>query len=67
MSEPQYQADVNGLASELRRAHGTAALEFAVRTAKEHIERSAWKDCAMWLQVVNRLNGGHPAHLSTGG
>jgi hypothetical protein len=57
MSEPAYQADVNGLAEELRRTHGAAALDYALTTAKQYMAHSAWKNFAMWLQVVNRLNG----------
>ncbi len=56
MTEPQYRADIDTLADDLRRTHGTHALEFAVQTVKQHVQSSAWKNCAMWLQVVNRLN-----------
>jgi hypothetical protein len=54
--EPHYRADINALAEELRREHGAEAFEIAVRNAREYIGNSAWKNCALWLQVVNRLN-----------
>ena len=53
---PVYRADIVSLADELRRTHGAAALDIAVATAKQHLSTAAWKSCAMWLQVVNRLN-----------
>ena len=55
-SDPQYRADVNAMAEELRRAHGADAFEIAVKNAREYIDSSAWKNCALWLQVVNRLS-----------
>lgn len=55
--EPEYQADIGSLADELLRTHGAKALDVAVSTAKEYMASSAWKNFAMWLQVVNRLNG----------
>lgn len=55
MADPQYRADIGALAEELRRTHGTLALDFAAQTAKHHLRSAAWKHCAMWLQVVNRL------------
>ena len=55
MADPQYRTDINALAEELRRTHGASALDIAVQTAKQHLRSSAWKNCAMWLQVVNRL------------
>ena len=55
MAEPQYCPDINALAEELRRTHGASALDVAVQTAKSHLSSAAWKNCAMWLQVVNRL------------
>lgn len=54
--EPEYQTDVSILAEELRRTHGVNALDVAVSTAKQYMASSAWKNFAMWLQVVNRLN-----------
>jgi hypothetical protein len=60
MWEPRYQPDVNGLAEELKRAHGVRAVDIAVQTAKEHLRISAWKHCAMWLQVVNHLQEERP-------
>ncbi len=56
MADPLYRFDVDALADELRRAHGTGALDVAVQTAKQHLASAAWKNCAIWLQVVNRLN-----------
>lgn len=56
MSDPLYRTDVNALAEELRRTQGPSAYEFAVSTAKEHLQAAAWKHCALWLQVVNRLD-----------
>ncbi len=55
MADPLYRADVDALADELRRAHGSRALDVAVLTAKQHLAAAAWKHCALWLQVVNRL------------
>jgi hypothetical protein len=54
--EPEYQTDIGGLVEELRRTHGANALDVAVNTAKQYMASSAWKNFAMWLQVVNRLN-----------
>ncbi len=54
--EPEYQTDVGSLAEELQRTHGTQALDVAVTKAKQYMATSAWKNFAMWLQVVNRLN-----------
>ncbi len=67
MTEPQYQTDVTGLADDLRRAHGAAAFDFAVGEARQHIDRSAWKHCAMWLQVANKLGAAaeHQARVAT--
>jgi hypothetical protein len=56
MADPLYRADVGALADELRRAHGNGALDVAVQTAKKHLAAAAWKHCALWLQVVNRLS-----------
>ena len=53
---PPYRADIDSMAAELQRAHGADALEIAVQTAKQHLSSAAWKSCAMWLQVVNRLS-----------
>ena len=57
--EPRYRADIAALAEELRREHGANAYEIAVKNAREHLDSSAWKNCALWLQVVNRLNTLH--------
>ena len=65
MADPLYRADVDALADELRRAHGTGALDVAILTAKQHLASAAWKNCALWLQVVNRLSS--PLGASTGG
>ena len=54
--EPEYQTDIGSVAEELRRTHGANALDVAVSTAKQYMRTSAWKNFAMWLQVVNRLN-----------
>lgn len=54
--EPKYQTDIGSLAEELQRTHGVNALDVAVSTAKQYMQSSAWKNFAMWLQVVNRLN-----------
>jgi hypothetical protein len=56
MAEPQYRTDINSLADEIRRTHGPSALDFAVETAKQHLQSAAWKNCAVWLQVANRLS-----------
>lgn len=56
MADPLYRADVDALADELRRTHGAGALDAAIQTAKQHLNSAAWKNCALWLQVVNRLN-----------
>lgn len=55
--EPRYRADIPQLADELRRAHGGDALEYAIATMRQHLGASAWKNCALWLQIVNRLSG----------
>jgi hypothetical protein len=55
--EPHYRADINHLADEVRRAHGGEALEYAIATLRQHLGASAWKNCALWLQIVNCLNG----------
>jgi hypothetical protein len=54
--EPRYRADIAALAEDLRRKHGAQAYDVAVKTAREYLGNAAWKNCAMWLQVVNRLN-----------
>ena len=54
--EPHYRTDINALAEELRREHGAEAFEIAVKNAREYIDSSAWKSCALRLQVVNRLS-----------
>ena len=56
MADPLYRFDVDALADELRHAHGAGALDVAVQTAKQHLAATAWKNCAIWLQVVNRLS-----------
>lgn len=56
MADPFYRSDVDALAEELRRNHGAQAFDVAVQTAKQHLNSAAWKHCALWLQVVNRLN-----------
>jgi hypothetical protein len=55
VTDPLYRTDVAGLVEELRRAHGHAAVEVATQTAKQHWKSAAWKQCALWLQVVNGL------------
>lgn len=55
--EPRYQANIAALADEVRRTHGSAALDYAIACMHEHLGASAWKSCALWLQIVNRLNG----------
>ena len=55
MADPQYRTDITALADELRRAYGPSALDYAAQNAKQHLRSAAWKHCAMWLQVVNRL------------
>lgn len=57
MADPMYRSDIEGLAEELRRMHGSQAFDVAVLTAKQHLQSAAWKHCALWLQVVNRLTG----------
>lgn len=54
--EPEYQTDISSIAEALLRDHGAKALDVAVSTAKEYMASSAWKNFAMWLQVINRLN-----------
>ena len=54
--EPEYQTDIGSVAEELIRTHGPNALDVAVSTAKQYMASSAWKNFAMWLQVINRLN-----------
>ena len=56
MAEPIYRTDIDALANELRCRHGAGAFDVAVTTVKEHLDAAAWKHCALWLQVVNRLN-----------
>lgn len=58
MADPRYQPDVIGLAAELRRKHGSEALDVAIDAARQHMRAAAWKHCTMWLQVVNRLDAG---------
>ena len=56
MVDPLYRSDIDALVDEMRRTHGPQAFEIAVQTAKGHLRSAAWKHCALWLQVVNRLN-----------
>ena len=65
MADPLYRADVDALADELRRAHGAGALGGANETQKRHQATAAWKYCALWLQVVNRLSA--PLNRSSAG
>jgi hypothetical protein len=60
LAEPPYRADVAALAEDLKREHGPAAFDVAVETARHHLGSSAWKNCALWLQVVNRLHSPAP-------
>jgi hypothetical protein len=55
MADPLYRSDIDALAAELRQTHGAQAFEFAVETAKQHLQAAAWKHVALWLQVVNHL------------
>ena len=55
--EPHYQANIAALADEVRRAHGNEALDYAIACLRQHLGASAWPNCALWLQIVNRLNG----------
>ena len=55
--EPHYQANIAALAEEVRRTHGTEALDYAITCMRGHLGASAWKSCALWLQIVNRLSG----------
>ncbi len=56
MADPQYCTDINALAEELCRTHGTRALDVAIATAKEHLRAAAWKHGAVWLRVANKLS-----------
>lgn len=62
--EPQYQANIGALAEEVLRAHGSGALDYAIARMHQHLGASAWKNCALWLQIVNRLNGAPAQSLS---
>ena len=55
--EPRYQANITALADEVRRTHGNGALDYAITCMRGHLGASAWKNTALWLQIVNRLNG----------
>lgn len=55
--EPHYQANIDALAEHVRRAHGSDALDYAITCMRQHLGASAWKNTALWLQIVNRLNG----------
>lgn len=59
--EPRYQANIAALAEEVRRTHGNDALDYAISCMRGHLGASAWKNTALWLQIVNCLNGA-PAH-----
>jgi hypothetical protein len=48
--------DAGAIADALKKEHGADALDFAVRTAKQHLKVAEWKSGALWLQVVNRLS-----------
>ncbi len=63
MADPLYRSDIDALADEMRRTHGQEAFDVAVQTAKKHLRSAAWKHCALWLQVVNRL--GRQAEFAT--
>ena len=54
--EPHYQSNIPELAAALRRDHGGAALDYAITCMRQHLGASAWQNCALWLQIVNRLN-----------
>ena len=56
MTEPTYRTDINGLADGLRLAYGSNALDVAAQNARQHFSEAAWKDCALWLRVVNLLS-----------
>ncbi|MCA0199597.1 MAG: hypothetical protein LCH56_02005 [Proteobacteria bacterium] len=62
MADPRYQPDVSGLAAALQREHGLQALDVALDTARRHMQDASWKQCTMWLQVVNHLNTAPRAH-----
>lgn len=62
--EPRYQANIAALADEVRKVHGTEALDYAITRMHQHLGASAWKNCALWLQIVNRLNGAPAQALS---
>ena len=56
-----------GLAKEVQRTHGAEALDYAINTTKRHLHTAEWKNGALWLQVVNRLNASKVhAQSSTG-
>ena len=63
MADPMYRSDIDALANEMRAAHGAQAFDVAVQTAKRHLSAAAWKHCALWLQVVNRLS--HEPNFAT--
>ena len=63
MADPVYRTDFDALANELRRSHGAAALDVAAGIARQQLQTAAWKSCAVWLQVANRIaqtEGRHP-------
>ena len=60
VADPKFQPDVCGLADALTREHGLRAFDVALDTARQHMHSAAWKQCTMWLQVVNHLNAPMP-------
>lgn len=55
MSDLGYHADVKGIAAGLERDHGRLARDVAFENVRQHMREGAWKHCAMWLRVANRL------------
>lgn len=62
MSELGYHADVTGIAAGLQRDHGHHARDVAFDNVRQHMRAGAWKHCAMWLRVANRLAADHLPH-----
>ncbi len=62
MADPQYRTDIDALVNELRRDHGTGALDIAVSNVRENLRSTAWKQCALWLQIANRLTPARAQH-----
>jgi hypothetical protein len=48
--------DAGVLAEQVKRTHGSEALNYAVGNARQHLLTAAWKSAALWLRVVNSLN-----------